>query len=136
MDKRWVFKQQGGEAETEHLGTILTINSDLANLLVQRDIRTYEEARAFFRPDLNLLHDPYLMKDMDLAVDRIERALQQEEAILIYGDYDVDGTTAVALVYSFLKTIHARMGFYVPDRYKEGYGISYQGIDYAKEYDF
>jgi single-stranded-DNA-specific exonuclease len=76
------------------------------------------------------------MKDMDLAVDRIERALQQEEAILIYGDYDVDGTTAVALVYSFLKTIHARMGFYVPDRYKEGYGISYQGIDYAKENDF
>lgn len=136
MEKRWVLKQQGGEEETEHLGTILNISRELANLLVQRDIRTYEEARAFFRPDLNSLHDPFLMKDMDLAVERIELALQNQEGILIYGDYDVDGTTAVALVFSFLKTMHSRLGFYVPDRYKEGYGISYQGIDYARDNGF
>lgn len=136
MEKRWVFKPQGGEEETEHLGTILSIDRNLANLLVQRDIRTYEEARAFFRPDLNTLHDPFLMKDMEKAVERIGLAISNGESILIYGDYDVDGTTAVALVYSFLKTIHDKMGFYVPDRYKEGYGISYLGIDYAKENNF
>ena len=130
-EKRWVFKTQGNEEETEHLGTILNIDKNLANLLVQRDIKTYEEARAFFRPDLTSLHDPFLMKDMDKAVERILEAIKHDQKILIYGDYDVDGTTAVALVYSFLKTIHDKLGFYVPDRYKEGYGISYMGIDYA-----
>ncbi len=131
-EKRWVIKPQGEEEETEHLGTILNINSHLANLLVQRDIRTYEEARAFFRPDLASLHDPFLMLDMDKAVARIMCAIENGEKILIYGDYDVDGTTAVALLYSFLKTLHDKLGFYVPDRYKEGYGISYMGIDYAE----
>lgn len=130
-EKRWVFKTQGNEEETEHLGTILNIDKNLANLLVQREIKTYEEARAFFRPDLTSLHDPFLMKDMDKAVERILEAIMLNQKILIYGDYDVDGTTAVALVYSFLKTIHDKLGFYVPDRYKEGYGISYLGIDYA-----
>lgn len=132
-EKRWVFKPQGREEEIEHLSTLLNIDRNLANLLVQREIRTYEEARAFFRPDLGSLHDPYLMKDMDKAVDRIMLAIARDEKILIYGDYDVDGTTAVALVFSFLKTQHDKLGFYVPDRYKEGYGISYIGIDYAAE---
>lgn len=132
-EKRWVFKPQGKEEATEHLGTILNIDRNLANLLVQRDIRTYEEARAFFRPDLTSLHDPYLMMDMDKAVKRIMEAIERDEKILIYGDYDVDGTTAVALVYSYLKTFHDKLGFYVPDRYKEGYGISYLGIDHALE---
>ncbi len=136
MEKRWVYKPQGGEAETDNLGTILNIDRNLANLLVQRDISTYEEARAFFRPDLSSLHDPFLMKDMDKAVSRIERAVAKGEGILVYGDYDVDGTTAVALVYSFLKTLHDRIGFYVPDRYREGYGISYLGIDHAFEHDY
>lgn len=135
-DKRWVLKPQGKEEEVDHLATILNIDKNLANLLVQREIRTYEEARAFFRPDLNSLHDPYLMKDMDKAVARIQKAVAEDEKILVYGDYDVDGTTAVALVYSFLRTIHDKLGFYVPDRYKEGYGISYMGIDYAQENGF
>jgi single-stranded-DNA-specific exonuclease len=135
-EKRWVFKPQGNEEETEQLGTILNINKNLANLLVQRGIKTYDEAKAFFRPDLASLHDPLLMKDMDLAVSRIMQAIERGEKILIYGDYDVDGTTAVALVYSFLHTIHDKLGFYVPDRYKEGYGISYLGIDHAVEHGF
>ncbi|HRZ41772.1 MAG TPA: single-stranded-DNA-specific exonuclease RecJ [Bacteroidales bacterium] len=135
-DKRWVLKPQGKEEEVDHLATILNIDKNLANLLVQRDIKTYEEARTFFRPDLNTLHDPFLMKDMDKAVARIQQAVSGDEKIMVYGDYDVDGTTAVALVYSFLKTIHDKLGFYVPDRYKEGYGISYMGIDYAKENGF
>jgi single-stranded-DNA-specific exonuclease len=136
MEKRWVFKTQGDQEETERLGTILNIDSNLANLLVQRDITTYDEAKAFFRPDLETLHDPYLMKDMDKAVERIDRATTSGEKILVYGDYDVDGTTAVALVYSYLKTYHERIGFYVPDRYAEGYGISYKGIDYAEAEGF
>ncbi len=133
MDKKWVFKPQGDKEETERLSTLLNIDENLSNLLVQRNILTYDDAKAFFRPDLKALHDPFLMKDMDKAVERIERAVQDEEGIMVYGDYDVDGTTAVALVYSFLKTFHPRIGFYVPDRYKEGYGISTQGIDHAEE---
>jgi single-stranded-DNA-specific exonuclease len=135
-DKRWVLRPQGPEEDVEHLSTILNIDKNLANLLVQREIRTYEEARAFFRPDLNALHDPFQMMDMDKAVVRILHAIDQGESIMVYGDYDVDGTTAVALVYSYLKTIHDKLGFYVPDRYKEGYGISYVGIDYASENGF
>jgi len=136
MEKRWVFKLQGDKEETDRLGTLLNIDANLANLLVQRGIKTYDEAKAFFRPDLNELHDPYLMKDMDKAVERIQRAVEAGEGIMVYGDYDVDGTTAVALVYSFLKTFHDRMGFYVPDRYTEGYGISHKGIDHAGEQGF
>jgi single-stranded-DNA-specific exonuclease len=136
MEKRWVFKPQGDKEETDRIGTLLNIDTNLANLLVQRDIKTYDEAKAFFRPDLNELHDPYLMMDMDKAVERIQRAVEAGEGIMVYGDYDVDGTTAVALVYSFLKTFHDRIGFYVPDRYTEGYGISHKGIDHAGEQGF
>lgn len=111
----------------------LDIDSQLAGLLVQRGIDTFDKARQFFRPSLNDLHDPYLMQDMDKAISRLERAMQAGENILIYGDYDVDGTTAVALVYSYLKTKYENLATYIPDRYTEGYGISYQGIDFAHD---
>ena len=112
----------------------LEIEKALANLLIQRDITTFDQARAFFRPDLDYLHDPFLMKDMDRAVERIESAIRNNENILVYGDYDVDGTTSVALIYSFLKPCHSRIDFYIPDRYTEGYGISFTGIDHAREH--
>ncbi len=133
MEKRWVFKEQGDLVAIGILAGELKINPILINLLVQRGIKTYADAKHFFRPSLDFLHDPFLMKDMDVAVARIEEAIRQKENILVYGDYDVDGTTAVALVYSFLKTFHGDIGYYIPDRYKEGYGISTQGIDWAKE---
>jgi single-stranded-DNA-specific exonuclease len=130
-EKRWVLKPVSDNALVESLSKELGISKILSTLLVQRDIRTFEEAKKFFRPSLNDLHDPFLMKDMDKAIDRIECAIQKKEKILIYGDYDVDGTTAVALVYSFLKNHYDQVDFYLPDRYKEGYGISLQGIEYA-----
>ncbi len=137
MQKNWYIKPAGNAAIVKHLSEALNISTSLANLLSQRGVRNYEEARAFFRPSLDDLIDPFLMKDMDKAIERIERALQNNEKILIYGDYDVDGTTAVALVYSFFtKKYHGGrcshfFGYYIPDRYAEGYGISYKGIDYA-----
>ena len=103
---------------------------------MQRGINTYEKAREFFRPSLDRIHDPFLMKDMDKAVERLNNAILKKESILIYGDYDVDGTTAVALVYSFISTLTSKADFYIPDRYSEGYGVSYQGIDWAKEHGF
>lgn len=133
MEKRWILKHQGCPVAIDSLASELKINPILIKLLVQRGINSYDEARNFFRPSLDHLHDPFLMKDMDKAVERIEEAIRQREKILVYGDYDVDGTTAVALVYSFLKTLHGNIGYYIPDRYKEGYGISKQGIDWAKE---
>jgi len=133
MEKRWVLKQQGSKEENEKLAKELNIEPVLANLLVQRGVRTFDEAKAFFRPQLNDLYDPFLMKDMSRAIERIERAIQNNENILIYGDYDVDGTTSVALVYSFLKEIYGNIGYYVPDRYSEGYGISLQGVQHAQE---
>jgi single-stranded-DNA-specific exonuclease len=133
MEKRWVLKAQGCPVAIETLAAELKINPILIRLLVQRGITTYDDARNFFRPSLDHLHDPFLMKDMDKAVARIEEAIRQREKILVYGDYDVDGTTAVAIVYSFLKTLHGNIAYYIPDRYKEGYGISKQGIDWAKE---
>jgi single-stranded-DNA-specific exonuclease len=116
----------------------------LANLLVQREVKTFDEAKKFFRPSLDDLHDPFLMKDMDKAITRIETAIKNNEKVLVYGDYDVDGTTAVALVYSFFKKHHPNkedenssfIDFYIPDRYAEGYGISFTGIDFAKENNF
>ena len=116
----------------------LGIDRNLAILLIQRGVTTFDEAKAFFRPSLNTLHDPFLMKDMDKAVNRIEKAIADKEKILVYGDYDVDGTTAVALVYLYLKRFFnkKRIEFYIPDRYEEGYGISYKGIDYAADNDF
>jgi single-stranded-DNA-specific exonuclease len=136
MDKRWVIKERGDPEIVQKLSRELNINTLLASLLIQRGIDTFEEARSFFRPKLLQLHDPFLMKDMDRAVYRIESAIRHHEKILVYGDYDVDGTTAVALVYTFLKTIYREVDFYIPDRYSEGYGVSKAGIDFAHENKF
>lgn len=136
MEKRWVYKQKGEEEYVQQLAKELNINIILSNLLVQRGIHTYEEAKSYFRPKLDGLHDPFLMRDMDKAIERISRAIADGEKILVYGDYDVDGTTAVALVYSFLHKFYDHIDFYIPDRDSEGYGISYQGIDYASSNGF
>ncbi len=132
INKRWVVKPQGDTPTVERLSAALGITPVLANLLVQRGIDTVEKADKFFNPSLADLHDPFLMKDMDKAVERIGQAVRNGEKIMVYGDYDVDGTTAVALVYKFLRQIgHKNLLFYIPDRYTEGYGISIKGIDYA-----
>jgi single-stranded-DNA-specific exonuclease len=136
MDKRWVSKEQGDQEVLLHLSQALNINENLANLLTQRGVFTFDEAKAYFRPLLEHLHDPFLMKDMDKAVERIEVAIRKKEKILVYGDYDVDGTTAVALVFTFLNHFHQLLDYYIPDRYEEGYGISYKGIDFAAENGF
>ena len=120
----------------ERLARELNIDKVLADLMVQRGITTFEEAKKFFRPRIEDLHDPFLMKDMDKAVKRLEQALQNNENILVYGDYDVDGTTAVALVYLFLHSFYQNITYYIPDRYAEGYGISFQGVDFALDNDF
>ena len=135
MINKWIYQQLTKEQEEvqQKLAEDLSISPILARLLVQRDIKTYDEARAFFRPDLSDLHDPFLMADMDSAVERLTYAMQHNEKILVYGDYDVDGTTSVALVYRFLKQFISNVDFYIPDRYTEGYGISIRGIDYAAE---
>jgi len=130
---RWTLLPQQEEQEVCNLADSLNVEPLVARLLLQRGIRTYEEARLFFRPRLSDLHDPFLMKDMEQAVERIEKALEGQEYILVYGDYDVDGTTAVALVSSYLHTCTERVTTYIPDRYLEGYGLSYQGIDYASD---
>ncbi len=131
MEKRWVYKEQGDPELVNRLATELSIEPVLAMLLVQRGVKTYDEAKRFFRPSLDDLYDPFLMKDMHNAVDRIEQAIRKGERILFYGDYDVDGTTAVALMYSFFRSRYSKIGYYIPDRYNEGYGISLKGIDFA-----
>ena len=132
-EKRWVLKPQGDAAKVAALAAALDIPPVLANLLVQRGIETEEEAWQFFNPKLENLHDPFLMKDMRKAVERVDLALSRGESIMVYGDYDVDGTTAVALVYSFLRRLgHKALMFYIPDRYTEGYGVSYKAIDHAQ----
>ena len=136
MKKRWVFKEKGEEAVVQRLAKELSIEDKLANLLVQREIYSYDEAKSFFRPQLDDLLDPFLMHDMDKAVERITAAVEMGEKILVYGDYDVDGTTAVALVYTFLHQFYHDIDFYIPDRDAEGYGISYKGIDYAAENNY
>lgn len=136
MEKRWVELEKADAQIVEKLSKDLNVDEVLANMMAKRGINTFEEAKAFFRPDLNLLHDPFLMKDMPEAIERIERAIKNEEHILVYGDYDVDGTTAVALTYSFFKEILPNINYYIPDRYLEGYGISTQGIDYAFENNY
>ncbi|MCW5907758.1 MAG: single-stranded-DNA-specific exonuclease RecJ [Chitinophagales bacterium] len=135
MNLRWKLNTAPAE-KVLALQSELKIHSALCSILVQRGIETYEQAKAFFRPSLTELHDPLLMKDMDKAVSRIERAFLNGEKILIYGDYDVDGTTAVATVYSFFKDIYPNLDYYIPHRYTEGYGISIKGIDYAAEKGF
>jgi len=136
MEKRWQIKPEGNIKYINHLTEVLGVDKHIANILVQRGVTNYEEAKLFFRPDLTHLYNPFLMKDMDKAVERFGYALEHKEKILVYGDYDVDGTTAVAMMYSFLKKIYSQIDYYIPDRYTEGYGISYKGIDYAAENGF
>ena len=138
MTNQWFFSTLTPQQEIyqKQIADELSICPILAKLLVQRGINSYQEAKDFFCPDLSQLHDPFLIKDMDLAVKRLNKALANKERILIYGDYDVDGTTAVALVYTFLQQYTSDLDFYIPDRYSEGYGISKKGIDYAKENNF
>jgi len=133
---RWTLKPKPEARKIETLQKALQIDSTVASLLLQRGIETYEDAKTFFRPSLKHLHNPYLMKDMDKAVNRIEKAIVNKEHILVYGDYDVDGTTAVTLMSTYLKTKHDLVFTYIPDRYDEGYGISYKGIDFASDNDF
>ncbi len=131
MKKYWKIKEKASRSDIDKLVYDLNISQVLANLLVQRNIATMEDAKEFFRPELENLHDPFLMKDMDIAIDRLEKAIKNSEHILVYGDYDVDGTTSVALTYSFLRRSYENIDYYIPDRYSEGYGISTNGIDYA-----
>jgi len=133
---RWTLKPKPSEETVQHLAKALNVEDFVATLLVQRGIETFEDARRFFRPSLEDLHDPYLMKDMEKAVARIEKAIEKEENILVFGDYDVDGTTAVSLVSSYLKTYYPNVATYIPDRYDEGYGISFKGIDFADDNGF
>ncbi len=133
---RWNLKPQPQENLVVQLATQLNVDPLVASLLIQRNITTYEEAKLFFRPQLEQLHNPYLMQDMDKAVARIEKAIANQENILVFGDYDVDGTTAVSLVSSYLRSFYPNVATYIPDRYDEGYGISYKGIDFADDNDF
>ncbi len=133
MQKKIFLKPKGNEETISHLQEVLSVDRPISVILTQRGITGFDEAKDFFRPELKNLLDPFLMKDMNKAVERLEKAIQKNEKILVYGDYDVDGTTSVALVYSFLRGKHNSLDYYIPDRYSEGYGISFKGIDYAKE---
>jgi single-stranded-DNA-specific exonuclease len=133
---RWIIKPKPEPHLVSQLANELNVSKHIASLLVQRGISTFNQAKQFFRPSLNDLHDPYLMKDMDKTVQRIEKAIANQDNILVFGDYDVDGTTAVSLVSSYLKTIYPNIATYIPDRYDEGYGISFKGIDFADDNGF
>lgn len=133
---RWTLLAKSTPQKVVELAKALVVDEIIATLLLQRGIETFDDAKRFFRPSLDDLHDPFLMRDMDKAVMRIQEAIEKEENILIYGDYDVDGTTSVALLSSFLKTYYPNVHTYIPDRYEEGYGISYKGIDFAADNDF
>ncbi|CAA9198080.1 single-stranded-DNA-specific exonuclease RecJ [Flavobacterium collinsii] len=133
---RWTLKPKPSEEKIKHLAQALNVEDFVATLLIQRGIETFDEAKDFFRPSLEKLHDPFLMKDMDKAVSRIELAIKNQENILVFGDYDVDGTTAVSLVSSYLKSHYPNIATYIPDRYDEGYGISFKGIDFADDNGF
>lgn len=137
--KRWTYRQTLSEqqqAQANDLAKAINVNPFLGQLLVQRGITSFEDAKAFFRPTLELLHDPFLMKDMEKAVGRILQAIENQEKIIVYGDYDVDGTTSVSVFYGFLKKYYPHLEYYIPDRYIEGYGVSWQGIDYAEANGF
>ncbi len=138
METKWILHKEVDNQQVEEISKALGIDKNLATLLVQRGVTNFNEAKTFFRPDLSQLHDPFLMKDMDKAVERVMRAINDGEKVLIYGDYDVDGTTAVAVVYTYLKPFFKKkkIEFYIPDRYEEGYGISIKGIDYAADNGF
>lgn len=133
---RWTLKPKPDAVKVKQLSESLQVEESIASLLIQRGIETYDDAKKFFRPSLHDLHDPFLMKDMDKAVERIEMAISQDENILVFGDYDVDGTTSVALLSLYLKTRTESVATYIPDRYAEGYGVSYQGIDFAEDNGF
>lgn len=135
-EREWRLRAPADPENVKQLSAELGVDPVLATLLVHRGIRTFEEARSFFRPNLSDIHDPFLMKDMDKAVERLEKAVSGNEKVLVYGDYDVDGTTAVALVYSFIRRLTSSVDFYIPDRYDEGYGVSKKGIDWAAENGF
>jgi single-stranded-DNA-specific exonuclease len=136
MEYVWKQKPKSSIQSIESLSKEINVNPTLANMLINRGVESFDEAKEYFRPSLSQLHDPYLMKDMAEAIERIEKAIENSEKILVYGDYDVDGTTAVALVYSFLTGFYPHVAFYIPDRYKEGYGVSEKGVRYAAENDF
>ena len=135
-ERKWILQTPADPEIAGRLAAELGVDKVLAQLLVKRGVTTFEQARSFFRPSLDDLHDPFLMKDMDSAVERLRKAITAEEKILVYGDYDVDGTTAVALVYSFLRRYSSNVDFYIPDRYDEGYGVSLKGIDWASDNKF
>lgn len=135
MMRAWKIKENGHDKAVNKLADYLSVNPVISSLLIQRGIHTYEQAQAFFRPNLEQLYDPFLMTDMRKAVDRLMKALQHNQKILVYGDYDVDGTTSVAMIYTFLKEYHNQIDYYIPDRYSEGYGISKKGIEYAIQHD-
>ena len=136
MEFRWTLKPQVSQEEIEKLSKAINVNPVLAEILIQRNITTFDDAKQFFRPQLSDLHDPFLFPDMQKAVDRLIFAIENNQKILIYGDYDVDGTTAVSLVYGFLSEFYPNLEYYIPDRYLEGYGVSSKGIDYAAENGF
>ena len=136
IEKKWILRENADAETVSQLSSELGVDPVLSELLVQRGVRTFQQARSFFRPDLGNLYDPFLMKDMDKAVERPRKAVTSGEKILVYGDYDVDGTTAVSLVYSFLSSLTPDVDFYIPERYDEGYGVSYKGIDWAAENGF
>ena len=133
MQKRWFVRAPQDSTTVEDFRSELKVDTVVAELLLQRGIDSYQKAEAFFRPKLEHLHDPFLMRDMDVAVDRLLTAIDKKEKVLLYGDYDVDGTTAVALLYQTLSEHLEDLEFYIPDRYSEGYGVSSAGIAYAKE---
>jgi single-stranded-DNA-specific exonuclease len=136
MEYKWMIRDKADESAVLSLSKEINVNQTLANMLVNRTVHNFQLAKEFFRPDLDKLHDPFLMKDMDKAVERLQLAITKKEKILVYGDYDVDGTTSVALMYGFLNRFYSRLEFYIPDRYKEGYGISERGVRYAAENGF
>jgi single-stranded-DNA-specific exonuclease len=136
MEYKWIIREKANAKAVESLGKEINVNPILANMLVNRAVDSFQKAKDFFRPDLDKLYDPFLMKDMDKAVHRLHYAIQNDEKILVYGDYDVDGTTSVAMVYDYLRRFYKRVDFYIPDRYKEGYGISERGVRWAAENGF
>jgi single-stranded-DNA-specific exonuclease len=136
MEYKWMIRDKADFNTVESLGKEINVNLTLANMLVNRRVDSFQKAKDYFRPDLDKLHDPFLMKDMDKAVERLQSAIQNEEKIMVYGDYDVDGTTSVAMVFGYLKEFYPKVDFYIPDRYKEGYGISEKGVRYAAENNF
>jgi len=135
MTTRWIYRDEVDEFAADQLAQEINVNPIIARILLQRNIKNFDQAKRYFRPSLDQLHDPFLMRDMEKALDRIKMAMEADERIMIYGDYDVDGTTSVSLVYGFLKNFYTNIEFYIPDRYKEGYGISQTGLEYAAEHN-